>query len=348
MTTVRTSRSRRAAVLPTDAWYAVAAGEAVGRSLLGRRAVGRPVVLFRREDGTAVALADRCVHRPYPLSAGLLEGDSVRCGLCGFVYDSQGRCLSVPTQPRVPLGAQVHAFPVREQQGLVWVWFGEPGRAPLHRVPDLDWLDSDGWVSVGGEQEVAAHFLLLHESFADVTKVPEIAPDVAPLVLREQLPRLEVVVTETTVALARDFPPGPLPSWQATALGRDAREVIAHRQEGHFISPAVWVDHWDVLPDDAPPARLRFTQLVTPVEASRTLLLWRVSRDFAIDEATTVVLAGLFGSYYARSLAAVEAMQQVIDQDGAGPQVNVNADVAALRIRDKVTALLAEQGAAPR
>jgi phenylpropionate dioxygenase-like ring-hydroxylating dioxygenase large terminal subunit len=146
MTTIRPGRTRPA-VAPADCWYVLAASESVGRSLRAYRVAGVPLVVFRTAAGQAVALHDRCVHRPYPLSAGHLDGDELSCGLCGFVYGPDGRCLRVPTQSRVPVGAAVRAYPVREEQGLVWVWTGEPGRAPLHRLPDLPWLTADGWAT---------------------------------------------------------------------------------------------------------------------------------------------------------------------------------------------------------
>ena len=71
--------------------------------------------------------------------------------------------------------------------------------------------------------EVAAGFLLLHENFADVTQVPFVAPEIAPAVLAATTPPLEVVVTETTVELRREFPAAPLPGWQAEMLGRRCR-----------------------------------------------------------------------------------------------------------------------------
>lgn len=346
MTRTRPGRTRPAAAVPTDCWYALAPSDAVARELLGFRVGDRPVVLFRTTGGDVVALDDRCIHRPYPLSAGRLDGDLVRCGLCGFAYDADGRCVSVPTQSRVPMGASVRACPVREEHGLVWVWFGEPGRARLHRLPDLGWLDDKDWVTVGAEQEVAAGFLLLHESFADVTQIPILAPDLSPAVLLVQPPPLDVIVTETTVSLSRQFPPGPLPDWQARALTREPDEELEHRQEGHFLSPAAWVDNWDVVPDDgSTPARMRFTQLVTPVNGRSSRLLWRVSRDFAVhDEATTTLLAEMFVSYYQRLAAALETMQRVVDRDGPGQEVNVSADVAALKVRRIVQTMLAEEG----
>ncbi len=329
--------------VPTDCWYVLADSASVGDGPLAVRAVGLPVVLYRTRDGRAVALEDRCAHRAYPLSAGAVIDDGLRCGLCGWVYDVDGQCISVPTQPRVPFGAHVASYPVREQDGLVWAWLGERGRARLHRVPELPWLDDPGWATVGGRSEIEAGFLLLHENFADVTQVPFVAPEITPEALTAAPPPLDVVVTETTVALRRQFPPALLPAWQAELVGRVDR--LGTVQEASFLSPAAWVDHWDAVDDGASVARLRFGQLVTPVDQRSSVLHWRVARDFALtDAAADARLQEIFADYYSRVAAAMTTAQGVLDLDGPGPEVNVAADVAALRVRDIVLALLSEEG----
>ena len=339
-------RVAAAVVVPTDCWYAVARSADITNSLTSVRAVGRPVVLFRTSAGTAVALEDRCAHRAYPLSAGTVQGDTIRCGLCGFVYDAGGQCIGVPTQARVPLGAFVDAYPVRESDGLVWAWFGEPGRARLHRLPELPWLVDADWATVTGNRPVDASFLLLHENFADVTQVPFVAPDISPAVLGDAPPPLEVTVSETTVSLRRQFPPARMPAWQARLTGRPADVELPTVQEGYLLSPAVWVDYWDVQLTDDTWARLRFTQLVTPIDERSSHLMWAVSRDFAVtDIAATQELTATFEDYYSRVLTAMETAQSVIDRDGPGREVNVSADIVGLRIREIVEALLAEEGA---
>jgi vanillate O-demethylase monooxygenase subunit len=332
--------------IPRDCWYAPAASSEVDRALLPVRAAGLPVVLYRTEAGVPVALEDRCAHRAYPLSAGELIGDTVRCGLCGFVYGPDGDCTAVPTQPHVPYGAGVASYPIREADGLVWVWLGDPGRAGLHRVPDLPWLDDEGWSTVSGEEEVLASFLLLHENFADVTQVPFVAPDIAPSVLGTTPPPLDVVVSETSVSLHRDFPPAPLPAWQAEIVGCALDTPFRTEQSGFFPSPAVWVDHWDAQGEDGTWNRLRFTHLVTPIDVSSSRLLWAVSRDFALgNRAVDQYLDGIFTDYYDRVIDAMETAQEVLETDGPGPEVNVNADAVGLKIREIVAALLTAEGA---
>jgi hypothetical protein len=48
---------------PRNQWYVIAFSSEVGRKPLARMITADPVVLYRREDGTPVALFDRCPHR---------------------------------------------------------------------------------------------------------------------------------------------------------------------------------------------------------------------------------------------------------------------------------------------
>ncbi len=119
----RTSASirRRGTTYPVNTWYVIATKDEVSRQPLARRALETPVVIYRTQDGQAVALEDRDAHRPYPLSLGRVDGDTIVSGYSGFAYAPDGACVHVPTQPHVPIGARVRAFPVVEQDGLVWV-----------------------------------------------------------------------------------------------------------------------------------------------------------------------------------------------------------------------------------
>ncbi|MGE0747210.1 MAG: Rieske 2Fe-2S domain-containing protein, partial [Rhodospirillales bacterium] len=63
-----------------NCWYVAAWDhELVRKKMMRRTLLNEPVVLYRRDDGTPVALEDRCVHRHAPLSAGKVLGDNVEC-----------------------------------------------------------------------------------------------------------------------------------------------------------------------------------------------------------------------------------------------------------------------------
>lgn len=344
--TVRPATARHPLVrapVPRRCWYPVALSDHLARSLLPVEVGGTAIALFQTAAGRVAALDDCCVHRPYPLSLGRRLESTVQCGLCGFEYDADGAVVAVPTQDRVPDAASVRSYETCERHGRIWVWLGDQASARTQRPPDLGWLDSADWVSVSGRHLIAANYLLLHESFADVTKIPILAPEISPAALTPMPPPLDVVVSETTVTLRRSYPPSRLPDWQARALGLPFGDPFPHHQEGHFMSPAVWVDHWDVATGADTVRRMRFTHLLAPIDESRTHLSWYVSRDFAPGEDTSGELGPMFGAYYSRLAAALEQTQRLTDAGRGHRQVNISADVAALRVREIVWAMLAEQ-----
>ena len=115
-------------------WYVAAYSEEVGDGLLARTICGEPLVMYRTGAGQAVALADRCVHRRFPLSASNRDGDRIVCGYHGFTYAPDGACVAVPGQTRIPRTARVPAYQVVEQDSLVWVWIGD-GTGDADSIP---------------------------------------------------------------------------------------------------------------------------------------------------------------------------------------------------------------------
>ena len=141
---------------PQDAWYAAAYDVEVGnRKLLARTVADKRLVLYRRTDGTAVALENACWHRLLPLDKGHIEGDEVVCGYHGLAFDGAGRCTFMPSQDTVNPAAKVRSYPVLERHRFVWVWTGDPAAADPDRVPDLHWNDDPAWAGDGRLIEVA-------------------------------------------------------------------------------------------------------------------------------------------------------------------------------------------------
>ena len=88
-------------------WYVAAYDREITQRPLGRMILGEPVVFYRLEDGTPVALEDRCAHRHLPLSMGTLVGDTLQCLYHGLRYDKTGTCVRVPGQDTIPRAARV-------------------------------------------------------------------------------------------------------------------------------------------------------------------------------------------------------------------------------------------------
>ena len=94
-----------------NAWYVGAWDHEVGRqSLLRRTLLDEPVVFYRTEGGTPVALEDRCCHRGAPLTHGSVVEAGLQCGYHGLEFDTTGACVAVP--------GQYHEIDTREDYDL--------------------------------------------------------------------------------------------------------------------------------------------------------------------------------------------------------------------------------------
>ena len=153
-----------------DYWYVAAWNDEVSRQPLARTLLGEDVVLFRKLDGTVVALEDRCAHRRLPLSAGRVVGDSIQCGYHGLVYDCGGDCVKIPGQAR-PAGIRVKAYPVVERDRFVLVWMGDPPRADERCILSFPRLSDPDWGVTKVRLHIQGNYLLIVDNLLDLSHV---------------------------------------------------------------------------------------------------------------------------------------------------------------------------------
>ena len=329
--------------IPHNAWYAATTSDEVGRSPLARRLLGHGIVLYRTTTGSAVALEDRCAHRPVPLSLGRIEGDDIVSSYTGFRYAPDGRCVAVPTQPNVPYGAQVRSYPVVDDGAFVWVWAGDANLARLRPTPQTPWLLDPAWHTFGASWTTAASIRLLWDNFSDITHVAHLHPEIAPPALTAgATPPLEVTVSETGMSFARSYPPSAVSDWHAQVMELPAAGPYVQREEGELVSPGLWVDRWHV-ETDAGTRSFVFTHAVTPLDETSTRHVWRVSRNFADSAAATGTLRPLFEAYYRKVQGVLETMQAVVTRDGERADVLVAADAGAVQVRRIMDQLVADE-----
>jgi len=120
-------------------WYVAALSRQVtGKKPFASTVMEEPLVLFRGADGRAAALRDRCLHRNAALSGGDVFDGCIGCPYHGWTYDASGACVIVPSEgPTAPprVARRVQRFPTVEQDGLVWVYMGEPDAAAAAPAP---------------------------------------------------------------------------------------------------------------------------------------------------------------------------------------------------------------------
>ncbi|HVW72292.1 MAG TPA: aromatic ring-hydroxylating dioxygenase subunit alpha [Rhizomicrobium sp.] len=131
-----------------DLWYMPALGSSLGRGQMRREMLlGEPVLLGRDHAGTVFALRDICPHRGVPLSAGRIKNDqTVECPYHGWRFRKDGVCSAIPSlvpgQDFEPEKIKVRSYPVREQDGLVWVYMAaRPGAEPRSEPPKVSHAD---------------------------------------------------------------------------------------------------------------------------------------------------------------------------------------------------------------
>lgn len=157
-----------------DAWYVAGmSADFPSEKLTGHVIAGRPIVIWRTKDGDVVAYDDRCAHKRFPLSKGRLMPDgTLECAYHGMRYDTSGKCVMIPSHPTGPISpqAQMRAFPVIEQDGLVWIWPGNPERSNLRKPPRMPEVSDSRWETICvGPMNVDANYLLLIENLLDIT-----------------------------------------------------------------------------------------------------------------------------------------------------------------------------------
>jgi phenylpropionate dioxygenase-like ring-hydroxylating dioxygenase large terminal subunit len=262
-----------------NAWYLAAWSDEVSHALFARRIAAEPMVLYRTESGTAVALADRCPHRRYPLSAVLLAGDVLQCGYHGFRFGSDGTCLSVPGQAKVPLSANVRSFPLVEQYGQIWVFPGDPALADAAKIPSAPWISE--WWSATGCEPLNARASLLIDNLLDLSHETYIhsgigSPEVA------ETP-IEVERDGDVLWVRRKMYDVECPPNYAKSTGLTS--PIDRSQEIQFFAPGFYVLHVRVAKagDTGPGFHSKVIYGITPETARTTHNFYAICRDVPRD-----------------------------------------------------------------
>ncbi|WP_020495643.1 aromatic ring-hydroxylating dioxygenase subunit alpha [Sciscionella marina] len=329
-----------------NAWYVIAWSGELTREPMHRTVLDTPIVLYRKQDGTAVALLDRCAHRAYPLSAGQVIGDNIQCGYHGFEYDCAGVCVKVPAQDRIPPRAVVHSYPVAESHQWVWVWMGEPEKATTSPVPDTHWMTDPGWDRVTHTRLFQSSAELVHDNLLDLTHegflhTSSIGDEAV------YVNGVTVEVDGTVISVDRWMPdchPSPLFE-KATGLTRVDRW---HTTE--FQIPSLHVIHAGVV---EPGGRredghlLEVLNAITPQTETTSWYFYAFCRNFDVgDEDVNQLLRTNLGEVLDEDADALELQQQRMGQRPSSvPDVLIGQDAGVAKARRLMAKLLAAEGA---
>ncbi len=278
-----------------NAWYVAAWSTEVTREPVSRTVCELPIVLYRRRDGQAVALVDRCAHRGFPLSSGRVVDDSVECGYHGFAFGCDGVCTRVPAQSSIPARARVRVFPVVERDGWVWVWTGDVDRADESLVPDTHWMNDPEWATVTHSYRFECRADLVHDNLLDLTHESFLhQTTVGDDYIYEY--GITVEVDGTTVTVDRLMPGVEAPPLYADTMGIDGLYDRFHATE--FAVPSHHTLHSGITGLGRPREEgylIKVLNAITPIDEHTCWYYYAFSRNFGIDnaEATENLRIGL-------------------------------------------------------
>ncbi len=136
------------------------------------RIMGEDLLVFRDGQGRIACVEEHCKHRGTSLYYGYIEECGIRCCYHGWMYDTGGRCIEQPFEPkgsRFKDEIRLRSYPVQALGGLLFAYLGpDPERAPL--LPRWDVL-----VRQDGKREIKVfpthycNWLQIQENTADST-----------------------------------------------------------------------------------------------------------------------------------------------------------------------------------
>jgi nitrite reductase/ring-hydroxylating ferredoxin subunit len=127
---------------------------------------GRDMVLYRTRAGVA-RLVDRvCPHLGASMALGRVDGENIVCGMHGFEFGDDGRCVKLAYGTRPPPTARLNSYPVHEINGFVYTFYSPDGAEPTWNIEPIDW---DGWTSLRhGRLEFRSHPQETTENSVDI------------------------------------------------------------------------------------------------------------------------------------------------------------------------------------
>ena len=338
-----------------NSWYVAAWDREIGRQPLARTFLDEPVVLYRQEDGTPVALEDRCCHRHLPLSLGELVGDELQCGYHGLKFDATGACVEVPGQSAIPPGGSVRSYPVAEKWNWIWIWMGDPARADETLIPDWWWADHPDWACTMPDMiPLKCNYQLVTDNVLDVTHLAYVhASSIGNQAITE-FP----VTTEREDRLVRmsrwipDRPPPPMYKAAGGFTGNvDRWQIVEHIPPCFSVNDAGCAEIGSGAEhgDRSRGIELKALSAPTPETARTTHYFFAFVRAFALDDPETEkMFAEGFVEVFHEDVVIFEAQQRMLEMKPGAPQIDINVDAAPLAARRMLDEMIAaERESAP-
>jgi len=307
----------------TNTWYMAAwPSELVQGKLLGRTIANQPILMFRKRDGTAVALGDRCPHRFAPLHLGRQVGDVVQCGYHGLEFGADGRCTRNPHGgASKPKAATVPAFPIVERHGMIWIWVGSAEANEDLISDEFSFVADSRRGHARGYIHVSANYLLLLDNLMDTSHGLYLHPDsLTTEEMRNDYKQTVKMDNGVVSLLLQQFNVEP-PAFWAAALSAGTKRVDLHDSVRGLL-PSNVVHNVAYSLTGHPPyseggASSRSAHMFTPESVTSSHYFYCNSRDYDVEsiEVDKRINEALYRIFSTEDKPMIEAQQRMIGQN---------------------------------
>lgn len=330
---------------PRNAWYVVAFPHEVDRTLLTRWVLNQPIVLYRKQDGTAVAVGGRCPHRHFPLGESRLVGDAIQCGYHGITFGADGRCTAVPSQTNVPGVYRIPNYPLVERGLWLWIWPGDPALADeslLPDVADIGLAEPDQIARPFYSLSVKGRYQLLNDNLLDLTHLSYLHDGSIGTEENASTPETRTV-EERCLRSRRTIASATPPQILQDQTGYDGPIERLSGMDFHLPGFHAGIDESRVAAEGAPRDRellvkTRVWHAVTPSLFDETLYFFAMSAtteaqlDFAQEYLKPVIQEDVF---------ATEEIEKMVTRLGSlPPELMIKTDALAVQGRRMMQAMI--------
>jgi phenylpropionate dioxygenase-like ring-hydroxylating dioxygenase large terminal subunit len=304
-----------------NAWYVAAWSYEVGAELFERTIIGESILIFRKSDGTAVAMSNACPHRFAPLHLGKLENDVVECPYHGLRYDSTGHCVLNPHgNGKIPSRARTKTYPLVELHAMLWIWMGADALADPATIPDFSCQTDERFPTVAGVIEMHANYELIADNLMDLTHVEFLHEGI----LGSDAIKAgahEISQSGTTLYSNRWCPDGLAPpAWNM--MFNNYNKPVDHWLYMRWDAPAHMLLDVGITPTGRPREEgiwMYGTDILTPKDETSTHYFWGASRSYGhgdpqADKQWEEAITVAFGE---QDKPLIEAQQRMLTMHGA-------------------------------
>jgi cholesterol 7-dehydrogenase len=114
-----------------NGWFSLGSSDSVKKGqVIEVDAFGQKLAVFRGQDGTVGVLDVYCPHLNANLAHGKVKGNNLVCPFHAWEFNAKGKCEHIPYCDKVPHAATTKSWQVKENWGLILVWYHATGEAP--------------------------------------------------------------------------------------------------------------------------------------------------------------------------------------------------------------------------